>query len=143
MLAIASRMYSIETGIVYVLVDINGKIHVEISEDKLYKIKDNIANYSIAYKHRNQQVMPRCWYLAELILSNSKLELKTTDYFDLRDITVEMYYARISTMLAVGKSKREVVQYEVQKWLEKDRPEYHDSDWMIVQAVQYLRIKAG
>lgn len=140
MLAIVSRMYAEGLGIVYVLVDRDKKLHTITSEDYLYKIRDQVINYSIDRINKKKTVV-KAWRPAIKVLEDSSLIFRTKDYFDMRDISVELYQPRVSTLLKTGRSKQNVTKYEVQKWVEKDRLEYENSDWLINQAIEYLKIK--
>lgn len=137
MLALVCRMYAEYLGIIYVLVDEGRKLHIVTSEEYLYKIRDKVINYRID-KINKPVTVTHAWRPSIKVLEDSRILLKTKDYFDIRDITVGLCSSRVYTLLKTGRSKQYVAKYEVQKWVDKDITEYENSDWLINQAIEYL-----
>lgn len=130
-LALVCRLWSEYLGIVYVLTDKNRNIHVINSPDTMLRLRNNIVNYEIekskvAIKQPGTTVY-------------SKLIFKTTDYFDLRDITVRMYESRVYTLsMMPNMTKRKVINYEVNRWLSEEVNVYRHSQKWIDEAIEYL-----
>lgn len=139
MLALVSRLYDYELGIVYVLTDEKGKLHTISSEDYLYRIRDKIVNYKISKATKPYNISDTKGYDAIIFKAMSKLVFNTTDYFDIRDITYKLLYARVGTLLGTGHSKRYVIDYELKKWLAEDIDAYRYSVYFVNEAINYLK----
>ena len=129
MLAIVARLWHKELGIIYILLDANGKIHTITSERYLYSLRARIINYRVELVRKYIDKQSRLY---------TNIKLSTDDYFDTRDITYELYFARVGTMLSVGNPKAYVIKYETKKWLEQDTEQYRGSQFLMSEAKKYL-----
>lgn len=138
MLALVCRLYTNQLGIVYVLIDKSGKTHLVTSEEYLFKIRDKIVNYKIEKRKVNGKLNTAIYNPPDAVLKFSKLSFKTTDYFDIRDITFEAYFARVATLFAQGYPRKAVAEYEYRKWCKGDNNRYAESVFLTNEAKQYL-----
>lgn len=147
MLALVCRLYANQLGIIYILVDKEGKTHLVASEEYLYRIRDKVANYTIERRKVKGKLNQAMYNAPDAVLAFSKLSFKTNYYFDLRDITLEANYARVGTLFAKGYDRKSVANYEYQKWCSEDKwyfgVRYKERKWLTDQAIEYLNQLGG
>ena len=129
----------------YYLVNNRGQSMIAIGDDELYALRNRIDNYKI-YKSREVKEIYSPSYAYKAPKFETKLRLVTEDYFDTRDLLIEMYRPSVAVnKFANGLSLTDTIKYELNKLLSGNNS-YSNRGytldkvrWLINQAITYQK----